>query len=162
MRAAFAFARLQAAFLSARFRSRPITLRLIHLMDETGTFPRAARFYVVTAKGKIIMKLTSIGLAAALALSSALPSAFAQTATGSATGGTSVGGSATSGTTTGSSMGGTTGSASGTLPGNNPNLNAGGAAAGANSALNPSGNSFINPSPSGSTLQPAPGSSVPR
>jgi hypothetical protein len=34
---------------------------------------------------------------------------------------------------------------------------AGSAAAGANSARNPSGNTLINPSPSGSTLTPAPG-----
>jgi hypothetical protein len=34
---------------------------------------------------------------------------------------------------------------------------AGSAAAGANSGLNPSGSTLINPSPSGSTLTPAPG-----
>ena len=34
---------------------------------------------------------------------------------------------------------------------------AGSAAAGANSGRNPSGNTLINPSPSGSTLTPAPG-----
>jgi hypothetical protein len=40
------------------------------------------------------------------------------------------------------------------------NNNAGSAAAGQNSGLNPSGNTLINPSPSGSTLAPAgPGSS---
>jgi hypothetical protein len=33
--------------------------------------------------------------------------------------------------------------------------NAGSAAAGQNSGLNPSGNTLLNPSPSGSTLQPA-------
>jgi hypothetical protein len=39
---------------------------------------------------------------------------------------------------------------------------AGSAAAGANSARNPSGNSYINPSPSGSTLGPTQGSGVGR
>jgi hypothetical protein len=36
---------------------------------------------------------------------------------------------------------------------------AGSAAAGQNSALNPSGNTLINPSPSGSTIGPTPGGS---
>jgi hypothetical protein len=43
-----------------------------------------------------------------------------------------------------------------------PSNGAGSAAAGANSALNPSGNSAINPSPSGSTLSPAPGAGAGR
>ncbi len=119
--------------------------------------------YVVTAKGKIIMKLTSIGLAAALALSSALPSAFAQSRyrfrnrrhLGRRIGHERHDHGIIDGRNHREAR-------REPLPGNNPNLNAGGAAAGANSALNPSGNSFINPSPSGSTLQPAPGSSVPR
>jgi hypothetical protein len=38
--------------------------------------------------------------------------------------------------------------------------NAGSAAAGANSAENPSGNSFINTSPSGSTLMPGGGPGI--
>jgi hypothetical protein len=101
------------------------------------------------SKRKIIMKLTSIGLAAVLALSSGV--AFAQTGTGS-----------TGGTTTGSSVNGTTMRTSpGTTTGGGPNsgmtTGAGSATGGANSNLNPSGNSLINPSPSGSTLTPPPG-----
>jgi len=104
------------------------------------------------------MKLSTLGLAAALTFASTL--AIAQTGTGStggtSTGGTnSVGGSApgssttTPGTTTGSSTGSSTTGMSN---------DAGSAGAGANSVRNPSGNSYINPSPSGSTISPAPGS----
>src|SRR5690242_8296657 len=94
--------------------------------------------------------MTTIGLAAALMASSG--AAMAQsTGAGSAGVGTSVGSTTTppSGTTTGSAT------TPGTAPGaGSPNYNAGGVAAGANSAVNPSGNSLINPSPSGSTLTP--------
>jgi hypothetical protein len=112
------------------------------------------RFFPPHSKRKIIMKLTSIGLAAVLALSGSV--AFAQTGAGSA------GGSAASGTTTGSSMNGTTmGTSPGTTTGgglnNGMTTGAGSATGGARSNLNPSGNSLINPSPSGSTLTPPPG-----
>jgi len=60
-----------------------------------------------------------------------------------AVGGTTTPGSATGSTTTPRTTG---------LGAGSPNYNAGGIAAGANSHLNPSGNSLINPSPSGSTL----------
>ncbi len=77
------------------------------------------------------MRLTGIGLAAALELSTT--AAFAQGA---------------GGVTTSSSIGGTaTGTALGAPPASNPSFNAGGAGAGANSNLNPSGNSLISPSP---------------
>ena len=76
------------------------------------------------------MRLATIGLAAALALANA--SAFAQGV--------------------GSVRGGMTGMSRGT--GFSANIDAGGITAAANSTLNPSGNSFINTSPSGSTLGP--------
>ncbi len=78
------------------------------------------------------MRLTIVGLTTALVLTNAL--AFAQGA---------------SGMTMGPS--GSIGAPSTTIAGSE---NAGGITAGANSALNPSGNSFINTSPSGSTLGP--------
>ena len=57
-------------------------------------------------------------------------------------------------------MGGTTtGNAAGSTSNTGVPNNAGSAAAARNSAVNPSGNTHINPSPSGSTLSPAgPGS----
>jgi hypothetical protein len=102
------------------------------------------------------LKLTTIGLTAALmTLSSGLAMAQGVGSTGASAGApagpATVGSSATpapgSSTTTGTGVGA-----------GSPNYNAGGAAAGANSAVNPSGNSLINPSPSGSTLTPTPGS----
>jgi hypothetical protein len=87
------------------------------------------------------MKIAAIGLATALALAGT--TAFAQQ--GSVNGGYEAGcGSSSCGATTGSA---------GASMGNN----AGSAEAGANSAANPSGNSFINTSPSGSTLMPGGG-----
>jgi hypothetical protein len=93
------------------------------------------------------MKLTAIGLATALALSSTM--AFAQSGSGTAAGSSTAGAPAASGAGAPAASGTTTGSAGGNL-GNN----AGSAAAGANSVENPSGNSFINTSPSGSTAMP--------
>ena len=95
------------------------------------------------------MRLVTMGLAAALALTSTF--ALAQSGSGSAGGSSSAGGSAASGTTTGSSTNGTTTGSSTTGGANN---NAGSAAAGANSQYNPSGNSLMNTSPSGSTVGP--------
>src|SRR5438067_1801648 len=69
----------------------------------------------------------------------------------SAVGISSAGGSAATGTTTGSSTNGTTTVSSTTGGANN---NAGSAAAGANRQYNPSGNSLMNTSPSGSTVGP--------
>jgi hypothetical protein len=111
-------------------------------------------------QGKIIMRLATIGLATALALTSTF--ALAQGgAGGSAGGGSTAGGSTATGGATGSAAGttglGTTSPSTGTTTGSAPNSlgnNAGSAAAGANSTLNPSGNSYINTSPSGSTLGP--------
>jgi hypothetical protein len=85
------------------------------------------------------MKLATLGLTTALVLTNSL--AFAQSGTGS-TGGAAAGGSTSSGSTTGTSGSTTGGTASGGLGGN-----AGSAAAGANSAVNPSGNSYLNPPP---------------
>jgi hypothetical protein len=100
-----------------------------------------------------IMRPMTIILTAALALASSY--ALAQSS-GSAGGNPATGGSATSGVTTGSSLNGTT---TGTPTNGGTSNTAGSAAAGANSGLNPSGNSFINTSPSGSTLGPTgPGS----
>jgi hypothetical protein len=98
----------------------------------------------------LIMKLATIGLAAVMALTSTF--ALAQSSAGSAGGGAASPGA--TGTTSGSS---TTGSSVGTTGGTSNGLsnNAGSAAAGANSTVNPSGNSYINPSPSGSTVGPA-------
>jgi hypothetical protein len=87
------------------------------------------------------MRIAVIGLATALALAST--AAFAQE--GSANRGYQAG--------CGSSSCGVTAGAAGASMSNN----AGSAAAGANSADNPSGNSFINTSPSGSTLMPGGG-----
>ena len=87
------------------------------------------------------MKLGTILLAAALAVSSEC--ALAQT--GTSLPGTSAGAPASGSANTGSMSGITTG------VGGVSTL-AGSAAAGANSTLNPSGNSFINTSPSGSTI----------
>ena len=88
------------------------------------------------------MKLGTILLATALAVSSEC--ALAQT--GTSLPGTNTGAPASGSVNTGSSMSGITTGVGGvsTLAGSN--------AAGANSTLNPSGNSFINTSPSGSTL----------
>ena len=92
------------------------------------------------------MRFAAIGIAAALALSSTF--ALAQT--------TSVGGSSTT-STTGSTSTGTTGLGPGSVPVTTP------------SYQNPSGNSLINTSPSGSTLTqpptfgaPGPSPSAPR
>jgi hypothetical protein len=85
------------------------------------------------------MRLTSLALVTALALAGAF--AHAQSSMMGTTG--------SAGSTTGLAGSTTGGAADGGL-GNN----AGSIAAGANSALNPSGNSFINTSPSGSTLVP--------
>jgi hypothetical protein len=87
------------------------------------------------------MKLGTILLATALALSSEC--ALAQTSTSLP--GTNAGAPASGSTNTGSMSGITTG------VGGVSTL-AGSAAAGANSTLNPSGNSFINTAPSGSTI----------
>jgi hypothetical protein len=117
-----------------------------------GTQCRPTSLAVVQQQQGAIMKLATFGLATALALTSTY--ALAQSSAGSASGSSSMGGAATSGTTTGApATGPTTGNAMGT----NPGIGAGSAAAGANSGLNPSGNTLINPSPSGSTLTPAPG-----
>jgi hypothetical protein len=90
------------------------------------------------------MKIAAIGLATALALVGT--AAFAQE--GSTNRRFEAGcGSSPCGVTTGSA---------GASMGNN----AGSAEAGANSAANPSGNSFINTSPSGSTLMPGGGPSA--
>jgi hypothetical protein len=88
------------------------------------------------------MKLGTILLATALAVSSEC--ALAQT--GTSLPGTNAGAPASGSANTGFMSGTTTG------VGGVSTL-AGSAAAGANSASNPSGNSFINTSPSGSTLQ---------
>jgi hypothetical protein len=100
---------------------------------------------------EITMRLmNTIGLATALMLSDGIAMAQStgagSTGAGSTAGSASVGGTQP-GTTTGSATTPSTGAGS-------PNYNAGGAAAGANSQFNPSGNSLINPSPSGSTLTP--------
>jgi hypothetical protein len=95
------------------------------------------------------MRLMTITLAAALALASSL--ALAQ-GSGSTGGNAATGGSATSGVTTGASTNGTT---TGTPTNGGISGTAGSAAAGANSGSNPSGNTFINTSPSGSTVGPA-------
>ena len=120
------------------------------VMVQHGNISRRSRLSFLIRKGSP-MRLTSLGLAAALTLASTF--ALAQSGTGSA-GASSTTGAPATGTTTGSSINGTTtGSSTTGMPSNA----AGSAAAGANSALNPSGNSAINPSPSGSTLTPAPG-----
>jgi hypothetical protein len=87
------------------------------------------------------MRLTSLTLVAALTLAGAFAHAQSSTmgTTGSAGSTMNLGGS-----TTGAAINGGLGN------------NAGSIAAGANSAFNPSGNSFINTSPSGSTLAPGP------
>ena len=90
------------------------------------------------------MKLGPILLATALAVSS--ESALAQT--GTSVPGTNAGvGAPASGSANTGFMSGTTTGAGGV------STLAGSAAAGANSSLNASGNSFINTSPSGSTIQ---------
>ena len=100
------------------------------------------------------MKLATLGLATALVFTGSY--ALAQSSGGSAGGSSATGGAATSGTTTGSSITGTTsGNATGDYPHTGVTNNAGSAAAGQNSGLNPSGNTLLNPSPSGSTLMPA-------
>jgi hypothetical protein len=93
----------------------------------------AGRFFLVEEERRTtIMRIATVGLAAALALTSTL--ALAQSGAGSAGGG-STAGSTSTGTTTGSSAGtGATGS-----PANSLGTNAGSAAAGANGSLNPSG-----------------------
>ena len=88
------------------------------------------------------MKFTMIVLATVLVASNT--SVFAQV------GSVTAGSAAASGSTVGSSVNAATGGM-GDL-GNS----AGSIAAGANSVLDPSGNSFINTSPSGSTLAPIP------
>jgi hypothetical protein len=100
------------------------------------------------------MKLAALGLATALAFTGTY--ALAQSTGGSS----ATGGAATGGTTTGSSTTGTTtGNATGSPADTGMTNNAGSAAAARNSGVNPSGNTHINPSPSGSTLAPAgPGS----
>jgi hypothetical protein len=119
------------------------------------------RFLLVgRPQGNIIMRLATIGLATALALTSTF--ALAQSgASGSAGSGSTATGGAT-GSAAGTTGSGTTSPSTGTTTGSAPNSlgnNAGSAAAGANSTLNPSGNSYINTSPSGSTLGPnSPGS----
>jgi hypothetical protein len=121
-----------------------------------GTQCRPTSLAVVQQQQGAIMKLATFGLATALALTSTY--ALAQSSAGSASGSSSMGGAATSGTTTGApATGPTTGTTTGNAMGTNPGIGAGSAAAGANSGLNPSGNTLINPSPSGSTLTPAPG-----
>jgi hypothetical protein len=96
------------------------------------------------------MKLTAIGLTTALVLTSTM--AFAQSGIGageSGVRGNSIsGGSGATGFSSGSSTRRSNISGGGGL-----GDNAGGIAEGANSSVNPSGNSFINTSPSGSTLQ---------
>jgi hypothetical protein len=84
------------------------------------------------------MKLRTILLATALAVSSECALAQTGTSLPGTNSGAPASGSADTGITAG--VGGVS-----TL--------AGSAAAGANSTLNPSGNSFINTSPSGSTIQ---------
>jgi hypothetical protein len=103
------------------------------------------------------MKLATLGLVTALALTGTY--ALAQSSGGS-TGSSATGSAATGGTTTGSSTTGTTtGNATGGTADTGMTNNAGSAAAARNSGVNPSGNTHINPSPSGSTLAPAgPGS----
>jgi hypothetical protein len=112
-----------------------------------------------------IMKLAALGLALALAFTGTC--ALAQSTGGSAGGSSATGGAATGGTATGSSTSGTTsggtttGNATGSPADTGMTNNAGSAAAGRNSATNPSGNSLLNPSPSGSTLTPAAPGSTP-
>jgi hypothetical protein len=88
------------------------------------------------------MKLGTIMLATALAVSSEC--ALAQT--GTSLPGTSAGAAASGSANTGTMSEITT-------VGGGVSTLAGSAAAGANSVFNPSGNSFINTSPSGSTIQ---------
>jgi hypothetical protein len=90
------------------------------------------------------MKLGTILLATALAVSSEC--ALAQTGT-SLPGMNSAAGAPASGFANTGAMSGITTGVGGV------STLAGSAAAGANSTLNPSGNSFINTSPSGSTIQ---------
>jgi hypothetical protein len=96
------------------------------------------------------MKLGTFLLATALAISSEC--ALAQTGT-SVLGTNSAAGAPVSGAANTGAMSGITTGAGGA------STLAGSAAAGANSALNPSGNSFINTSPSGSTIQAVGGQS---
>ena len=110
------------------------------------------------AKGAI-MKIATLGLATALALTGTC--ALAQSSGGSTGGSSASGGAAAGGMTTGSPASGTTtGNATGGTAGTG--INAGSAAAGQNSTVNPSGNSLINPSPSGSTLTPTAPGAAPR
>jgi hypothetical protein len=109
---------------------------------SAGNIPRSRRLSLVKQK-ETAMKLATLGLTTALVLTNAF--AFAQSGTGS-TGGSAAGGTTSSGTTTGMS-GSTTGSTANGGLGNS----AGSAAAGANSAVNPSGNSYINPAPGTAT-----------
>jgi hypothetical protein len=90
------------------------------------------------------MKLAILGLTAALVLTNAF--AFAQSGTGS-TGGTAAGGTTSSGTTSSGTTTGMSGSTTGSTANGGLGNNAGSAAAGANSAVNPSGNSYLNPAP---------------
>jgi hypothetical protein len=94
------------------------------------------------------MKLGTILLLTALAISSEC--AFAQTSTSLP--GTNAGSPASGSANTGSFMNGITTTGVGGI-----STLAGSIAAGANSTLNPSGNSFINTSPSGSTIEGAGG-----
>jgi hypothetical protein len=94
------------------------------------------------------MKLATLGLTAALVLTSSL--ALAQSGTGagtSSTGGAAAGGSTSGGSTTGSGTTGMNGSTTGSTANGGLGNDAGSAAAGANSAVNPSGNSYLNPPP---------------
>jgi hypothetical protein len=107
------------------------------------------------------MKLTTIGLAAALMLSS--PAAFAQGGTGGAGGGTGgTAGAAAGSTATSTNPGGSAGTTGSTTGSGNNGLSnqAGSAAAGANSAQNPSGNTYLNnnvPGMSGAAPGASPG-----
>ena len=96
------------------------------------------------------MKLGTILLATALAVSGEC--ALAQTGTSLPGTNSAAGAPASGAANTGTMSGITTGVGV-------PSTLAGSAAAGANSTLNPSGNSFINTSPSGSTIQAVGGQS---
>src|SRR5829696_1940546 len=127
---------------------------------QTGTLRWRTSFARYAARKGAIMKLATFGLATALVFAGTY--ALAQSSGGSAGGSSATGGAATSGTTTGSSTGGTTtGNATGGTADTGVTNNAGSAAAARNSGANPSGNTLLNPSPSGSTLTPAAPGSTP-
>jgi hypothetical protein len=136
-------------------RQKPSTEKATNCDRRAGTQGCRTSLAVMQQQQGAIMKLATLGLVTALAFTSSY--ALAQSGAGSAGGSSATGSAATSGATTGSpATGTTTGNAMGN-PGAGMSNSAGSAAAGANSGRNPSGNTLINPSPSGSTLTPTPG-----